>query len=144
MIRPALLLTLLSALPMSALAVDEVRVNQLEREIRDLQRQVLTLSRQVEELQRVRPERPADRAVAAASRPVDSTAWVDAAKWRRVRVGMSELEVIEALGPPTSMREDQGARVLLYAMELGASGFLSGSVTVRDRRVADVQAPALR
>ena len=27
------------------------------------------------------------------------------------------------------MRDEQGARVLLYALEIGSSGFLGGSVT---------------
>ena len=45
---------------------------------------------------------------------------------------MSELEVIGLLGPPTSMREEGDARVLLYALEIGASGFLGGSITLRE------------
>jgi hypothetical protein len=57
---------------------------------------------------------------------------------------MSELEVIGLLGPPTSMRTTDSGRVLLYAMEIGASGFLSGRVTLRDRVVQEVQSPVLR
>jgi hypothetical protein len=57
---------------------------------------------------------------------------------------MSELEVISLLGPPTSMRTTDGQRVLLYAMEIGASGFLSGRVNMRDRVVLEVQSPVLR
>ncbi len=144
MTRAALWILLLPILPLPTLAADELRVNQLEREVRDLQRQVLSLSRQIAELERVRPERPAERGVAPAARPGDSTAWVDAGKWRRIRIGMGELEVIETLGPPTTMREEKGARVLLYAMEVGSSGFLSGSVTLRERVVSGLQQPALR
>ena len=57
---------------------------------------------------------------------------------------MDELSVIGALGPPTSMREENGARVLLYAMEIGSSGFLGGSVSLRDRKVVEIQKPALK
>ena len=57
---------------------------------------------------------------------------------------MGELEVIQLLGPPTSMRDENGARVLFYAMEIGPSGFLSGSVVVRDRTVAEVRKPELQ
>ena len=57
---------------------------------------------------------------------------------------MSELEVIGALGPPTSMREEGGTRVLLYAMEIGASGFLGGSVKLRERAVVEVAQPTLQ
>jgi hypothetical protein len=42
------------------------------------------------------------------------------------------------------MRERDGERVLLYAMEIGSSGFLSGSVTLRNRVVLRLQKPELR
>jgi hypothetical protein len=42
------------------------------------------------------------------------------------------------------MRQQQADRVLFYAMEIGASGFLAGSVTLRDRSVASVQRPTLQ
>ena len=57
---------------------------------------------------------------------------------------MSELEVIGALGPPTSMRTQGNERVLLYAIEIGSSGFLGGSVTLRDRVVSEVRQPVLQ
>ena len=57
---------------------------------------------------------------------------------------MGELEVINILGPPTSMRQEGEARVLLYAMEIGAAGFLGGSVELRDRKVSEVNPPTLR
>ena len=57
---------------------------------------------------------------------------------------MSELEVIGVLGPPTSMRQEGDARVLLYAMEIGSSGFLGGSVEFRDRKVSETFKPALK
>jgi len=34
--------------------------------------------------------------------------------------------------------------VLLYALEIGSSGFLGGSVTLRDRTVAEVRPPTLQ
>ncbi len=87
-----------------------------------------------------------DRAEYTAAHPApapSSDAWIDAAKWKKVRVGMSELEVVGLLGAPTSMREVDGARVLFYALEIGASGFLGGSVKLRDRVVSEVLTPAL-
>ena len=74
----------------------------------------------------------------------DLPRWVDAALWRNLRPGMSELAVISSLGPPNSMREEGWVRVLLYAMEIGASGFLGGSVKLRERAVVEVVAPALQ
>src|SRR5690242_6452317 len=115
----------------SAHAADDPRVTFLEQEVRNLHRQVDQLSRQVDRLA-TRPDRPRG-AGAATSRPApaDSTRWVDAALWKRIRPGMSEFDVIGTLGPPTSMRDADGARVLLYALEIGASGFLGGSVVLR-------------
>jgi len=132
-------------LPLAAAAADDGRVSFLEQEVRNLQRQVLALSRQMDEI-RSRPDRPAGP-LASVPRTGEADglpSWVDAAKWKRLRPGMDELEVIATLGPPSSMREEGGARVLLYAMELGASGFLGGSVTLRDRRVVEVLQPTLR
>ena len=57
---------------------------------------------------------------------------------------MNELEVIGLLGPPSSMRTECEARVLLYALEIGSSGFLVGSVVLHDRAVAEVRPPTLQ
>jgi len=142
---PRLLLTALLALAsFAAPAADDLKVMRLEQDVRDLQRQVLGLTRQVEELQR-RPT-PGFRTERAFSPSATASAgvWVDASKWNRLRSGMSELDVINTLGPPTTIREESGSRVMRYAMEIGSSGFLSGSVTLRDRVVVEVRKPALQ
>jgi len=132
-------------LPLCASAQDEHRLSFLEQEVRNLQRQVQSLSQQVNDL-RARPDRPV--AVPGARTPAApapaSDQWVNAKLWKSLRPGMSELEVISALGPPTSMREQDGARILLYALEIGSSGFLGGSVTLRDRSVTEIRAPTLQ
>ena len=135
-------------LPLAASAADEGRLSFLEQEVRNLQRQVQILSRQVDEL-RTQPERlapgsfPPVRAEPAAF-PASLPRWVDANLWRRLRTGMSEIDVIGALGPPNSMREEDGTRVLLYAMEIGSTGFLGGSVKLRQRAVVEVLQPTLQ
>jgi hypothetical protein len=137
----------LICIPLAASAADQGRVSYLEQEVRDLHRQLDALARQVE-LMRTRPALPSRPGGAALPAPKDSpadpAAWIDAAKWKRLRTGMSELEVIESLGAPTSMREEQGARVLFYALEVGSSGFLGGSVVLRDRAVVEVRPPVLQ
>jgi prefoldin subunit 5 len=135
----------LALVPLTSWAADDHRVRFLEQEVRNLQRQVQALTRQVEMLT-TRPARLEGRSspVSDAASAPDSDVWLDAGKWQALKPGMSELEVIEALGPPTSMREEDGSRVLFYAMEIGASGFLSGSVTLRDRVVASVHTPQLQ
>ena len=139
-----LLAALLLLASLAAPAADDLKVMQLEQDVRDLQRQVSGLTRQVEELQRrPTPGVRTERAFAPSS-TVSAAAWVDAGKWNRLRAGMSELDVINALGPPTTIREESGARVLRYAMEIGTSAFLGGSVTLRDRVVVEVRKPALQ
>ena len=145
-----LLITLLALLCHGAMAADDdtYRLMKVEQDVRNLERQVQTLSRQVDDLkqQLLRAgERgsPATRS-SSASAATSSTAWLEAARWDRVRTGMSELEVIDVLGPPTSMRQEGDLRVLLYAMEIGSTGFLGGSVEVRDRAVTAVNKPTLK
>jgi hypothetical protein len=130
-------------LPLAAAAADEGRVTFLEQEVRRLQQQVFALGRRIDELERPAPSAPAMRPRAAGPAP-SSDAWIDAGKWREVRKGMSELEVVGLLGPPTSMREIGGDHVLFYALELGASGFLGGSVKFHDRIVTEVRPPVLQ
>ena len=63
----------------------------------------------------------------------------------RVRVGMNELDVIRLLGKPTTMRGGEAeARTLLYAVEIGGSGFLGGSVELRNHQVVAVNKPVLK
>ena len=128
-----ILLSLIAVLaPMASFAADDLKVAQLEQDVRDLQRQVRSQSQQIDEL-RMQLGRPAvqPRVPAGATSATTATnagAWVDGSKWQRIKTGMTELEVIGLLGPPTSMRAKDSDRVLLYAMEIGSSGFLSGSV----------------
>jgi outer membrane murein-binding lipoprotein Lpp len=141
-----ILTAILLCLPFTAGAADDLRVSQLEQEVRELQRQMRAQSQQIEQL-RLQLARPVDQPRAASS-PAPAAAndglWLDAAKWQLVNTGMSELEVISLLGPPVSMRAEGSERVLLYAMEIGSSGFLTGTVTLRERVVLKVQVPVLR
>jgi hypothetical protein len=132
-------------MPLAAAAADDGRVSFLEQEVRNLQRQSLALSRRIDELERrSTPLATAREHLVPETAASRSDAWLDAGSWRKLRPGMSELEVVTVLGPPTSMREIDGARVLFYAMEIGTSGFLGGSVKLRDRVVSEVRPPTLQ
>ena len=144
------LLLALIAVPLLAHAQDDAtyRLMKLEQDVRNLERQVQTLTRQLDELKQ-QSTHAGDRSslgTRSATTPaaISSTAWLEAARWDRVRTGMSELEVINILGPPTSMRQEGDARVLLYAIELGPANFLGGSVEFRDKAVAKINNPALK
>ena len=145
-----LALIAVSLLGHSALAQDDAtyRLMKLEQDVRNLERQVQTLTRQIDELKQ-QSARASERSAPGTRSPTtsattSSNAWLEAARWDRVRTGMSELEVIGILGPPSSMRQEGAARVLLYAMEIGSANFLGGSVEFRDKAVSEIHKPALK
>lgn len=146
--KRTMIVAALLTMPFHAPAADDLKVSQLEQDVRDLQRQVQALSRQIETQRVLAPGVPgapaASRARETGPTPSAIPAWIDAVKWQRIQPGMGELDVIAVLGPPSSQREQSGGRVLLYAIEIGASGFLGGSVTMRDRAVVAVQKPTLQ
>jgi hypothetical protein len=145
---PTLFLALaFTALSSTIAAANDFRVNYLEQEVRELKRQVLSLTQRIDQAT-TRPDRQpaAIPGGVLSTRPAPDTQlqWVDARKWKSLRPGMTELEVIETLGRPSSTREDGGARVVLYAIEIGAAGFLGGSVRFRDGAVVEINEPRLQ
>lgn len=134
---------LLAAPIRGAEAQDDYKVIKLEQDVRNLERQLRELTRQVGELQR-QPSSELLRPGAKRPQPANAgTQWLDIEHWNRLRTGMTELQVIELLGAPTSMRAGDNSRTLFYAMEIGTSGFLSGSVQLVDRKVAQINQPVL-
>ncbi len=132
----------------TANAADDFRVMKLEQDMRTLERQMQALQRQMSELQQQLHR--ADPTLATRSDRDASAAdavekWLNAAAWERLRPGMSELQVIEILGKPTALRTDaQGRRALLYTLEIGTTGFLTGSISFVDGKVVEMQRPALK
>jgi len=127
-----------------AFAQSDSRVPFVEQEVRRLQQEILVLTRRIEELERRAPSISSPRASVPAATASLSGTWLDAGKWRRLHAGMSELEVISLLGPPTTMREEAGVRSLFYALEIGSSGYLGGSVKLRNRVVSEILVPSLQ
>lgn len=130
-----------------ASAADDYKVIKLEQDVRRLEQQVRDLSREIAELRRQTggPRFPAPREQEQPA-PSTSASWLQARNWQRLRVGMTELEVIYVLGPPTSTRVpgDGTARILFYALEIDTGSFLGGSVELRDRRVVEINTPVLK
>ena len=129
----------------SAAAADDYKVIKLEQDVRRLEQQVRDLSREIADLRRQTGapamSAPRDQEKAPSS---SSPRWLQAKNWQRLRVGMTELEVVEVLGPPTSARVEGTGRVLFYALEIDAGSFLGGSVELQDRRVAEINTPVLK
>jgi hypothetical protein len=130
-----------------ATAADDYKVIKLEQDVRRLEQQVRDLSREITELRR-QAGAPAISAPREQEKPAPSTAplWLQAKNWQRLHVGMTELAVIDVLGPPTSTRGagDGTARILFYALEIDTGSFLGGSVELRDRRVVEINTPVLK
>lgn len=130
-----------------AAAADDYKVIKLEQDVRRLEQQVRDLSREISDLRR-QSGAPPISTQRDQEKPAPSTAplWLQLNNWQRLRVGMSELEVVEALGAPTSARPsaDGAGRTLFYALEIDSGSFLGGSVELRDRRVVEINTPVLK
>ena len=139
---------LLLAMSLPCFAADDFKVIELEQDVLELERRVEELSRQLAQLQQRGTASPPARATSqkCPDARACSPAWLRAANWRRVQPGMGEFEVIDILGPPSSVRgaPEARSRTLMYAMEIGPSAFLTGRVDLKDQRVIEVQVPALR
>jgi len=131
---------------------DDLRVVQLQQDVRDLQHAVQLQARRIEtleqELARSRSAAPSFSQSSSSVRTEGATVplWLTISNWDRVHIGSVELDVIGALGPPSAIRKsDDGARqTLLYSLEIAAGGFLTGQVILNDHRVVQVQKPALK
>jgi hypothetical protein len=134
---------------------DDIRVAQLEQDVRELRRDMQQQTRRIDSLEsasllsrpgraRVEVVTPADQSApkSAAAR----TLWLQGANWEKVQAGMGELDVIGLLGPPTTMRKsDKGdTATLYYALEIDSGSFLAGQVLIADHRVVEVHKPTLK
>ena len=167
--RSAILAALL-ALPVVAPAQDAATV-QLQQEVLELKRVNMLLEQRVTALERqvsaqsglavpmIAPSGSVGLTGAGAAAaaggvgrsslaglpPAAQLPWMDSANWDRIKAGMPEMEVIRILGVPNSLRDaNPGRQVIFYALEIGTGRFLSGSVTLSEHRVVDVQKPLLK
>jgi hypothetical protein len=132
---------------------DDLKVVQLEQDVRDLKQEVQRQSRRIDALEQELIQVRASASGAAKSNlgnaagrnPDASRAWLTIANWDRVHTGTTELDVIAALGPPTAVRKSGGIQqTLLYSLDISAGGFLVGQVVLSDHRVIEVRKPALQ
>ena len=127
---------------------------QLQQDVLELKRINQILERRIESLeiqltgqggQAASGLTPRSGASGAASANAATLRWMNNVEWERIKPGMPEMEVIRILGVPNSLRDaQQGRQVIFYALEIGTGRFLSGSVTLADHRVVEVQKPALK
>src|SRR6185295_13019005 len=90
------------AVPLPALAQDELRVRQLESEVLRLQREIDAQNLRIERLESGARVSGSSPPPVVTSRPADnSPAWLVSTNWDKLRPGMKEFEVIALLGRPT-------------------------------------------
>ena len=135
---------------------DDFQITRLQQDVLELQNQVRQQERRIESLERELAQWRALEPTAArgagtpgviSSRAAPGPAnWINVANWRRIKPGMSELEVVQLLGTPTSLRNsaDGLQKILFYTQEIGSSGFLTGTVTVSKGAVVESQVPILK
>ncbi len=131
--------------PVLAAPIDEFRLSDIEQNLRDLQTTVREQARQITELQRQSGSKSITSTSSNANSSAGDPRWLSSAGWNRLKPGMTELQVIELLGPPTQHRSaDRSTQHLLYALEIGRSGFLSGRVVLTDGKVTAIEMPSLK
>ena len=129
----------------TAALADEARERQLELDVAQLRRELMAQGRRIDELERQTARGVRESPVTAPPVSPALPAWLVAANWERVRPGMSEADVTQLLGTPTSVREANAQRkTLFYALEIAPEAYLAGSVEMADGRVSEVRKPVLR
>ena len=133
-----------------ARADDSARISRLESEIRQLRTRVdeqqRRISRLEEELKRQANEPvvatiPGKRQERIPAASPDKLLWHSPASWTGVSKGMSEEQVTEVLGQPTSLETFGRYKTLFYRGMVPGSGPISGHVNLLDDRVLAVSLP---
>lgn len=150
--RGLLLAVALGACLPAMAQLEDFRTRQLMQELSELRRAVHEQGRRIEQLEREIARLTGDAAGARAvpgeapdALPADR-AWLAPASWDRLRIGMTEQQVLDILGYPTSARTAAGAtaKTLFYTVQVGPTGFLSGRIELENGRVRAIDRPALR
>lgn len=84
------------------------------------------------------PDRRDDRPATVSA---DRLPWHSPDSWDRVAEGMSEAQVTDILGQPTSIETYDRLKTLFYRGTPAGSGILSGHVNLRDGQVLAVNKP---
>jgi hypothetical protein len=117
--------------------VDELtkETAQLKVRIADQEARIADLEKAVKALQSAAAPMPTPI-------PSETPLWHKASNWTLIKTGMSEAQVVEMLGPPTSVDSSIDKRILLYAPDASSTSTLKGSVTLIDDRVTAMTPPA--
>lgn len=106
-----------------------------EQRIAQLEMAVNQLDKAVKALQAAAPPLPVPI-------PAPTPAWEHSSNWDPIKSGMSEAQVRELLGPPTTVQSAIDSRTLYYGPDPQSTTTLKGSVTFVDDRLTAMIPPA--
>jgi hypothetical protein len=110
-----------------------METEELKRVVADQARRIAELEREVKALQ--------NPPISVSPIPAPTPAWFSPVNWSRIKKDMSEADVVEILGPPTTVQSAVDTRTLFYASDSHSPTTLNGSVTLTDDRVTMMTPP---
>lgn len=126
----------------SAQTPPDPRIDQLTKETAQLRKALADQAARIAELERAVKNLQAVAAPLPTRIPSEVPQWHHAANWTQVKTGMSEAQVVQILGSPTSVDTSIDTRVLLYQPDAKSTSQLKGSVTLTGDRVVAMVPPA--
>ena len=130
------------ALPVTTLAqARDTRIDELKKETAQLKALIAEQDRRIGELEKALAALQAIVSPVPKPIPSPTPAWQSSANWNLLKQGMSEAQVVELLGPPTSVSASIDVRTLLYEPDSRSSSTLRGSVTLQDDRLTSAVPP---
>lgn len=117
------------------------RIDQLEEETAQLKTTVAEQGRRITELENTLKALQAVLTPMLKPIPPPTPPWQEPSNWTLLRPGMSEVQVVEILGPASGVEAETDVRILLYETGSSAVRTFKGSVTLTDDRVTAAQPP---
>ena len=142
--RPALSICVFCLVfPVAVIAqTHDPRVDQLTKEVAQLKTAVAEQDGRIAELEKMVKALLASAEPPPKPIPSPTPAWLSPSNWNQIRKGMSEAQVVDILGEPTSVDTSIDVRTLLYQPDSQSTVRLQGSVTLTDDRVTAMTPPA--
>ena len=130
-------------LPLIAMAQpSDPRIDELRKEASQLKMTIADQERRIAELERIVKALQVVAAPVPTAIPTPIPSWHLAPNWILIKKGMSEAQVLEILGPPTSVDSTVDVRTLFYQPDSRSTTTLNGTVTLTDDRVTALVPPA--
>jgi hypothetical protein len=120
------------------------RVDGLKTEMAELKRVIAEQETRIAELEKTVKALQAAATPLPTPIPAPTPLWHKASNWTLIKTGMSEAQVVEILGQPTSVDPSIDTRILYYAPDARSTSTLKGSVTLTGDRVTGMAPPAFQ